>query len=127
MAEAIEDRLDKIISSLTDALSKLNEALESFVLSFQLRSISSSVRCFVSGIIFQTNSSKIIAFTIKMPKVKAPPIFSRRIGVNCVINRTPIHRTRVQNDIAMPRVLVGNISDMMTQGMGPSDEAKLAM
>ena len=43
-----------------------------------------------------------------------------------MINTTASHSSTIQNDIARPRVFVGNISEIITHGMGPSDAAKLA-
>jgi len=69
----------------------------------------------------------MIAFSMKIQNVKAPPIFSNNIGVNCVMNITPIHSTSVQKDMAKPRVFVGYISEISTHGIGPKEDAKQAM
>src|SRR5690606_22079803 len=69
----------------------------------------------------------MIAFTINIQKVNAPPMFCNKMGVSWVIKTTPVQRTTVQNDMATPRILVGNISEMITQGIGPKEVAKQAM
>ena len=81
----------------------------------------------VSGILKYVKRINRMALKAKIQKVVAPPAFSNKTGVNCVISTTPIHRVKVAKDMAIPRVLVGNISEMITQGIGPRDEAKLAM
>lgn len=69
----------------------------------------------------------MIALIMNIQKVTAPPNVLRKNGVNCVMATTPIHKTNVARDIAMPRILVGKISDIKTQGMGPNETAKLAI
>lgn len=64
---------------------------------------------------------------MKIQKVMAPPINFSINGVNWVISTTPIHRTTVAKDIAIPRVLVGKISEIITQGIGPKEDAKEAI
>ena len=89
--------------------------------------MSSNVFCLVSGINFQVKYNKIKVFTINIEKVGAPPKFLSMIGVSCVISTTPIHNTTVANDMAIPLVLVGNISEIITHGIGPREDAKDAM
>jgi hypothetical protein len=60
---------------------------------------------------------------MNIQNVTAPPSFSSITGVSWVINTTPIQRINVANDIANPLVFVGNISDMITHGIGPKEEA----
>ena len=40
------------------------------------------------------------------------------------MNQTPIHNTIIERDIAIPLVLVGKISEIKTQGIGPNEVPK---
>ena len=68
-----------------------------------------------------------MAFVMKIQKVKALPIFSIRIGKNCETKYTADHMVNVEIDMAKPLILVGKISERITQGIGPKDIAKKAI
>lgn len=103
---------------------------------FQLSSISSNVFCLVSGIHILVNNQSSTALNINMRNVWEPALANtsgsllvtrNNIGVKYDIRNVPTHSTIVQIDIATPRVFVGNISDIITHGIGPKDAAKQAI
>ncbi len=57
-------------------------------------------------------------------KVNAAPIPFNIIGVNHPTINTPIHSVNVATDIALPRMLLGYISPIITQQIGPKENAK---
>ena len=52
---------------------------------------------------------------------------SNSTGVICVTNTTDSHNMTMLNDMATPLVFVGNISEMITHGIGPTEAEKLAI
>ena len=60
-------------------------------------------------------------------KVKAAPIPFNIIGVNHPTINTPIHSVNVATDIALPLMLLGYISPIITQQIGPKENAKQDM
>ena len=68
-----------------------------------------------------------MAFNINNQKVKAPPIASIKMGKNCVTKTIDSQSVRTVTDIAMPLILLGKISEIITQGIGPNEAPKQAI
>lgn len=67
-----------------------------------------------------------MALAINSQKVYDGPRSLNSTGVNCDMSITPTHSTITHMDMATPRTFVGKISEMITQGIGPNDDAKQA-
>src|SRR5260370_20230782 len=86
---------------------------------FHQRSISSRLLPLVSGVNRQTKkkvNAHIVAYTQNAPETEMARTSDRKVNV---IHRHAIHKLIVATDMARPRMLVGNSSDINTHTVGP--------
>mmetsp|Transcript_26254 Transcript_26254/g.49873 ORF Transcript_26254/g.49873 Transcript_26254/m.49873 type:complete len:137 (+) Transcript_26254:356-766(+) len=90
-------------------------------------SICSSVRPFVSGTNFITNTKVKMISIVQHKNTPAGVMVSIRPLNTCVTTKELLQLASVATLLASPRACAGKISDINTQGMAPSPNEKVTM
>lgn len=84
--------------------------------------MSSIDRCLVSGIVVLTNINEQIHKPAKIKNVLEIPTIPNSIGKTNVTRKLKIHRQKIVIPIAVERILVGKISEIISQVAGDTQD-----